>query len=436
MLFGGYEPEPARRAGSTACRGSTAAAHLPADEERFAAADGRRGAALPVPRRRRRRHARLPSRRDDARRQPAARPDARRARLLDGRRPVAERLRRRRRHRQDHRRVDHVGRDRARRLRLPRLALRRRLPRPRLRRGGRPARSYRYYYRLRYPLDADEWGRPQRACARCTGGCRSRARCSRRRTAGSAPTTCGPGSPGAGPAPTSARSAGRRRRTSTGCADRAPRRSASAAGIIDMTSFGKIDVERAGRAGAARARLRQPHRPAGRAASSTRRCSNARGGILADVTVTRLADDRFRVVTGAGAVDADRGWLRSTPAATATRAVTIRDVQRRAGGDRPLGPARARRSCRPPADDDVSAAALRVPHRADDRASAPAPVLAQRITYVGELGFELYVAARAGPCRSGTGWSRPARSTGSSRRLPRRSSRCGWRRATATWAPT
>ena len=41
---------------------------------------------------------------------------------------------------------------------------------------------------------------------------------------------------------------------------------------------------------------------------------DARGGILADVTVTRLAEDRFRVVSGAGAVDADRGWLEHQPA--------------------------------------------------------------------------------------------------------------------------
>ena len=34
-----------------------------------------------------------------------------------------------------------------------------------------------------------------------------------------------------------------------------------------------------------------------------------RGRIVGDVTVTRLAEDRFRVVTGAGAVDPDRGFL-------------------------------------------------------------------------------------------------------------------------------
>ena len=37
---------------------------------------------------------------------------------------------------------------------------------------------------------------------------------------------------------------------------------------------------------------------------------NERGGIVADVTVTRLGEQRFRVVTGAAAVDSDLGWLR------------------------------------------------------------------------------------------------------------------------------
>ncbi len=31
---------------------------------------------------------------------------------------------------------------------------------------------------------------------------------------------------------------------------------------------------------------------------------------MADVTVTRLAEQRFRVVTGAGVVESDMGWLR------------------------------------------------------------------------------------------------------------------------------
>ena len=102
------------------------------------AAHGRRRAALPLPARRGRRRAHLPSRRDDPGRQSAPRADARGAGVLDGRRSLAQRLRRRRRPRQDDRRVDLRGRDRARRDRLPRLALRRVVPRSALRAGDGP----------------------------------------------------------------------------------------------------------------------------------------------------------------------------------------------------------------------------------------------------------------------------------------------------------
>ena len=85
-------------------------------------------------------------------------------------------------------------------------------------------------------------------------------------------------------------------------------------------------------------------------------------------------------------------------------------------------------------DDDVSNEALPF-GRAITIAIGGAPVLAQRITYVGELGFELYVA----PEWAVQVWDR-LRAAGAAHGIElaatARSSRCGWRRATATWAPT
>ncbi len=80
-------------------------------------------------------------------------------------------------------------------------------------------------------------------------------------------------------------------------------------GMIDMTSFGKIAVEGPG-AAALLERVCDAHvdRPAGAVVYS--QFLNERGGIVADVTVTRLGEQRFRVVTGAAAVDSDLGWLR------------------------------------------------------------------------------------------------------------------------------
>jgi 4-methylaminobutanoate oxidase (formaldehyde-forming) len=97
-----------------------------------------------------------------------------------------------------------------------------------------------------------------------------------------------------------------------------------------------------------------------------------RGGIVGDVTVTRLADERFRVVTGAGAVDSDRGFLELHGA----RVTDVTDDWAVIGL---WGPA-------------VRGALEDFPFRsAREIDVAGTPVLAQRMTYVGEYGYELYV---------------------------------------------
>jgi 4-methylaminobutanoate oxidase (formaldehyde-forming) len=158
-------------------------------------------------------------------------------------------------------------------------------------------------------------------------------------------------------------------------------------GIIDMTSFGKIEVE--GPAAPAlldRVCVNRIDRPVG-SVVYTQWC-NSRGGIVADVTVTRLAPDRFRVVTGAGVVDSDLGWLALHR--RDDERVALREASAELAVIGMWGP-RARDVLRAVASDDVGAAAL--PFRtAREIGIHSAPVLAQRITYVGELGYELYVA--------------------------------------------
>jgi 4-methylaminobutanoate oxidase (formaldehyde-forming) len=117
---------------------------------------------------------------------------------------------------------------------------------------------------------------------------------------------------------------------------------------------------------------------------------NARGGIVADVTVTRLAEDRFRVVTGAGTVAADLERLRSL--AAADEDVRIREETEEWSVIGLWGPS-AREVLEAVTDDDVSTKALPFLRAATVRI-AGADVLAQRITYVGELGWELYVDPR------------------------------------------
>ena len=69
-----------------------------------------------------------------------------------------------------------------------------------------------------------------------------------------------------------------------------------AVGVMDMSLMAKFLVQ--GRDAEARAEpdLRQRRAPCPSAGSSTRSGSNERGGIEADLTVTRLGEERFLVV--------------------------------------------------------------------------------------------------------------------------------------------
>jgi glycine cleavage system aminomethyltransferase T/glycine/D-amino acid oxidase-like deaminating enzyme len=110
------------------------------------------------------------------------------------------------------------------------------------------------------------------------------------------------------------------------------------------------------------------------------------GGIRCDLTVTRLDEDRFRVVTGGGSARHDLAWWRSQ----------LRDDERvtfedRTGGEFCLGlfGPHARDLLAACTDADVSNDAF--PYMTGRQIEVgPVPLFAQRISYVGELGWELY----------------------------------------------
>src|SRR5207244_11840267 len=80
-------------------------------------------------------------------------------------------------------------------------------------------------------------------------------------------------------------------------------------GIIDMSSFGKIEITGPGALPLLeRVAGNLIDRPAGSVVYT--QLLEKDGGIAADVTITRLALDHFRLVTGAGYVNSDLGWLR------------------------------------------------------------------------------------------------------------------------------
>jgi glycine cleavage system aminomethyltransferase T/glycine/D-amino acid oxidase-like deaminating enzyme len=114
---------------------------------------------------------------------------------------------------------------------------------------------------------------------------------------------------------------------------------------------------------------------------------NIRGGIEADVTVTRLAEDRFYLVTGSAFGRHDVTFLLQN--APDDGSVLVDDVSSAYGVLNVCGP-RSREVLQSISSDDLSGDAFRyMTGRWTDVGWAP--VLALRVTYVGELGWELHI---------------------------------------------
>jgi glycine cleavage system aminomethyltransferase T len=239
---------------------------------------------------------------------------------------------------------------------------------------------YKYYYRQRYPYDASEAGRPKRLSP-LHGRLQELGAVFGTKNGWERADYFQPGEPW--------RRAGEDQRA-FGWArppyhDRVAIEHAAMrerVGIIDMTSFGKLEVSGADALPLLeRVCDNRIDKPVGSVVYT--QLLDDSGGIVGDVTVTRLADDRFRVVTGAGAVDSDRGFLELSGDAT------IEDVTDELAVIGIWGP-EAREALSAVTWDDVSREAF--PFRTAKTVDiGGAPVLAQRITYVGELGYELYL---------------------------------------------
>ncbi|MGQ0484808.1 MAG: GcvT family protein [Hyphomicrobiales bacterium] len=116
---------------------------------------------------------------------------------------------------------------------------------------------------------------------------------------------------------------------------------------------------------------------------------NERGGIEADLTVTRLAENKFLVVTGAAPQTRDMAWLgRNTPDGAHCIAT---DITSGLPMIAVMGP-KSRALLQKLSGADLSNAAF--PFGASQEIEIGyARVRASRITYVGELGWELYIPA-------------------------------------------
>ena len=159
-----------------------------------------------------------------------------------------------------------------------------------------------------------------------------------------------------------------------------------AAGVFDQSSFAKFELSGPGAAQAldwicANHVSKQPGR------LTYTQMLNSRGGIEADLTVARLEDDLFYIVTGTGFRAHDAHWIRSHIPAGCKAHLT--DVTEDWGTLSLMGP-KARDILAAVTDADVSNEVFPFGH-VREIAIAGHRVRALRVTYVGELGWELHM---------------------------------------------
>jgi 4-methylaminobutanoate oxidase (formaldehyde-forming) len=157
--------------------------------------------------------------------------------------------------------------------------------------------------------------------------------------------------------------------------------------LFDLTPFGKIEVTGKGALPLLqRVADSNIDRPVGSAIYT--QFLNGNGGVEADLTVTRLGEERFWVITGSGFIANDLAWLQMH-AEEADGEIAIRDITEEWACLALWGP-RARDVLAKVTSDDVSNAAH--PYLMTRQISVNgAKVYAQRVSYAGELGWELYV---------------------------------------------
>lgn len=186
---------------------------------------------------------------------------------------------------------------------------------------ARVREAYKYYYHLRFPQDENEWGRPRRVSpliqhTKQLGGVFGEKNGWERvnyyspqkqwRQAGAEQRDWGWNRPDFFNQVALEHQAVRQR-----------------VAIADLSSFGKIDILGPGVVSFLQQLTDNDiDRPVGSVIYT--QMLNKQGGIESDLTITRLADDHFRAITGSAFIYNDLGWMRIH--APRDKAVEIRDV--------------------------------------------------------------------------------------------------------------
>ncbi len=158
------------------------------------------------------------------------------------------------------------------------------------------------------------------------------------------------------------------------------------AGIIDQTSFGKIEVKGPGALSfLQRMTDNQMDKPVGTLTYT--QMLNEKGGIECDLTVSRLSEDHFYLVTGTAFINHDLSWIRRHLPSDGS--VVVTDVTSSKACITLTGP-QSRVILQSLTSDNLSNEQF--PYMTcKEMVIGYAPVLALRITYVGELGYEFHL---------------------------------------------
>jgi glycine cleavage system T protein len=163
------------------------------------------------------------------------------------------------------------------------------------------------------------------------------------------------------------------------------------AGLFDLSPFTKVEVTGPGALDyLQRLAANQVDRPIGTIVYTA--MLGPRGGIMCDLTITRLDEETFWVVTGGAVGTHDIAWMRKHLPADGSVSLVNRTSGLCCLG---LWGPRARDILAAVTEDDVANESF--PYmRARELHVGAVPVRALRISYVGELGWEIYAAAEFG----------------------------------------
>lgn len=163
------------------------------------------------------------------------------------------------------------------------------------------------------------------------------------------------------------------------------------AAMIDLTAFSVFDVTGPGALDYVQhLAVAQMDRPVGRVIYTP--LLDERGGFRADLTIVRLAEQHFRVITGAADGARDLAWCRRHLPGDGS--VTLQDLTSASCAIGLWGP-RARDVVAAVTDADVSAEGFGF-GTAREVVLAGIPALMVRISYVGDLGWEIHLPVEHG----------------------------------------